>query len=119
MSLKEKLIVFFIKKELKKKENQSMLVKVVGLWGKAQGYKSQWMAALSVLTIVGNILGFISGDQAKELLAIFGSTYALTMADKISRLISVIKEIQPIIANTANINATQVENVSVSVPEAK
>lgn len=95
MSLKESIIEYFIRRELKKEENKKMLSKLSGLWTAIEGKKSTWLTIVSLITMVGNICGYVNSDQAQQLLAICGVSYAGTMAEKINRLIKVIKEVAP------------------------
>lgn len=92
MSLKDILTKFVIKQTLLKKENRPMLNALNRLWTFLEGKKSTWLAIVSLVAIAGNIGGYIGSDQTQQILAICGATYAGTMAEKINRLIAVLKE---------------------------
>lgn len=130
MGIKDALIDSYIKRQINKKENLAMVRKIVAVWDFLEGHKSTFFALLAGVAIVGNIFGFLSNDQTKEILALTGTGFAGSFALKVNRLIEAVKEAKQVVADnsTSNISTESVSvnskttNVAVetiNVPEAK
>jgi pilus assembly protein TadC len=89
MSLQEKIVLFFVKRKLKE---GNMLEKLKAAFGWLEGKKTYVMAAGGVLSEVAFMLGFITQEQLDSLRAIFGFGAAATFANKINRLLPLLKK---------------------------
>ena len=94
MGLKEKLIVHFIKIELMKARYKPMFDKLKKLYAATEGQKTYFMLAGIVLTEIVFAFGFIGPEQKESLYKIFGTGAAAAMADKINRMIRVLRELK-------------------------
>jgi hypothetical protein len=123
MGLKDFIVDLYIKRQLHKKENLSMVTKIISAWKFLEGNKSTFFAILSGLAILGNILGFLDNNQTEAILALSGTAYAGSMASKINRLIGVVKEAKQVVTAVETTKdgstTTTVAVGAVNPPEAK
>ncbi len=113
MGFKDALVDAYIKRQINKKENLVMVTKIVAVWDFIEGHKSTFFACLAFVAILGNIFGFLTTDQTKEILALSGTGFAGSFALKVNRLIDAVKEAKQVVADNSTTNIAT-ETVSVS-----
>lgn len=115
MSLKDKIVDFFIKKELQKEKYRPMFGKINSAWAWLEGKKSGIFAVLSGVAALANILGFINHDQLQAILLITGSGFAASMADKGNRAVGLLRDLKVLTPTVSSAGASALSMPSSAV----
>lgn len=91
-SIKEKIMLFFFKRETKKPAYQQVIEAVRAGWNWLEGKRSQVLAGLAWSAVIAYLAGFITKEQLETVAVITGPAFAYTFSSKVSRGIEVLKK---------------------------